>query len=222
MINKNDVLNAYIFRHACKAFDPEKKIGDDDFNYILETARLSPSSFGWEPWKFIIIQNPEVRARLKEVAWGAQGQLDTASHFMLMAARKTMDTKAGSDYIDYMAREIQHLPEDIVEMKLGFYKNFQEKDFDLTDDRKLFDWASKQIYIPLANMMTAAAMIGIDSCPMEGFDMEKIEAILKEEEILDTDQFGLSVMVAFGYRPADLELRDKTRQPQDKVVEWIK
>jgi nitroreductase len=92
----------------------------------------------------------------------------------------------------------------------------------LTDDRKLFDWAGKQVYIPLANMMTAAAFIGIDSCPMEGFDREKIEEILSKEGIIDTNEFGLAVMVAFGYRSPNAEIFPKTRQPIDKVVEWIK
>jgi nitroreductase len=214
-------LETYKFRYACKEFDAEKKISHEDFQFILETGRLSPSSFGWEPWKFIVVQNMDLREKLKEFAWGAQKQLPTASHFVLLMARKSVGTKAGSDYLKYMAKDVQKLPDEIINMKLDFYEKFQQKDFDLTDDRKLFDWASKQLYIPFANMMTAAAHIGIDSCPMEGFDMEKVEALLTKEGIIDTKQFGLAAMVAFGYRAPNSEVFPKTRQPIEKVVQWV-
>ncbi len=222
MINKKkDLLDAYSFRYACKEFDPSKKISEDDFNFILETGRLSPSSFGWEPWQFVVVQDMDLREKLKEFSWGAQGQLPTASHFVLLLARKSVDTRAGSDYLMHMSEKVQHLPEDIVKLKMDFYDNFQQNDFDLTDDRKLFDWATKQLYIPFANMMTAAAHIGIDSCPIEGFDREKVEAILKDNGVVDTDTFGLGAMVAFGYRPENLDLRPKTRQEMTDVVKWV-
>lgn len=220
-MEKLKLLEAYRFRYACKEFDPDKKISDEDFNFILETGILSPSSFGWEPWKFIVVQNSELRDKLKEFSWGAKRQLPTASHFVLLLARKSVDTKASSDYVKHIAEDIQKLPKDIVDMKLDFYKNFQQNDFDLTDERKLFDWASKQLYIPLANMMTSAAQIGIDSCPIEGFNREKLEQILEKEGI-DTAHFGLAVMVAFGYRAKDTRVPEKTRQPIGTVVEWIK
>ena len=124
-------------------------------------------------------------------------------------------------YVKYIAKDVQNLPEDIVDMKLDFYKNFQQNDFDLTDDRKLFDWACKQLYIPFANMMTSAAHIGIDSCPIEGFDREKVENILSEEGIIDTTQFGLGAMVAFGYRAKETRVPEKTRQSVSKVTQWI-
>ncbi|MEJ7185507.1 nitroreductase family protein, partial [Staphylococcus epidermidis] len=68
------------------------------------------------------------------------------------------------------------------------------------NERTLYDWASKQTYIALGNMMTTAALLGVDSCPMEGFDLDKVTEILSEEGILDTEHFGISVMVGFGYR----------------------
>lgn len=221
MNQKNEILNAYNYRYACKEFNPEKKIADDDFNFILETGRLSPSSFGWEPWKFVVVQKDSLRDELKKFTWGAQRQLPSASHFVLLLARKSVDTKADSSYIRYMAEQVQQLPEDITEMKLNFFKNFQENDFDLTDDRKLFDWASKQLYIPMANMMSSAAQIGIDSCPIEGFNSKQIDAILVKEGIIDIEQFGIAAMVSFGYRAEGTRIPEKTRQTVDKVVEWI-
>ncbi|PHB27629.1 NAD(P)H-dependent oxidoreductase [Bacillus pseudomycoides] len=219
---KEEILKAYQFRHACKEFDVNKKVSDKDFHFILETGRLSPSSFGFEPWKFVVIQNQDIRNKLLPVAWGVQKQLPTASHFVVILARKKEDMIYDSSYISNFMKNIQQLPEEVVTMKLGFYKAFQETDFQLFEsDRAMFDWASKQTYIALGNMMTAAAQIGIDSCPIEGFHQEKVEAILKEEGIVSGDTFGVSVLVAFGYR-AEEPKRDKTRQTMDMVVEWIK
>jgi len=219
---KYELLKAYYFRYACKAFDPEKKISDEDFEYILETGRLSPSSFGWEPWQFVVVQNMKLREKLMQSSWGAQRQLPTSSHFVLLLARKSTGTNPKSNYIKHIAEDVKKLPSETVELVLEYYKNFVNKDFDLTDDRKNFDWAAKQVYIPLANMMTAAAHIGIDSCPIEGFVRQDIENILEKEGVVDTNEFGLAVMVAFGYRAKDATIRTKTRQTQDKVVKWIK
>ena len=219
---KEEILKVYQFRHACKEFDVNKKVSDEDFHFILETGRLSPSSFGFEPWRFVVIQNQDIRNKLLPVAWGAQKQLPTASHFVVILVRKKEDMIYDSSYISNFMKNIQQLPEEVVTMKLGFYKAFQETDFQLLEsDRAMFDWASKQTYIALGNMMTAAAQIGIDSCPIEGFHQEKVEAILKEEGIVSGDTFGVSALVAFGYR-AEEPKRDKTRQTMDMVVEWIK
>ncbi|MBN4863246.1 NAD(P)H-dependent oxidoreductase, partial [Staphylococcus sp. EG-SA-32] len=84
------IIDAFHFRHATKEFDPTKKISDEDFNTILETGRLSPSSLGLEPWHFVVVQNKELREKLKAYSWGAQKQLDTASHFVLIFARKNV------------------------------------------------------------------------------------------------------------------------------------
>lgn len=218
---KENILKAYQFRHACKEFDPEKKISDEDFQFILETGRLSPSSFGFEPWKFVVVQNPALRERLKQVSWGAQKQLPTSSHFVIILARTKESLLANADYIQTFMSEIQHFPADVIETRTRVYQKFLESDFKLLEnDRAIFDWASKQTYIVLGNMMTAAAQIGIDSCPIEGYDQEAVERILKEEGILNDGEFGVSVMVAFGYRAHDPS-RPKTRRPMEQVVEWI-
>lgn len=216
MIDKQKILDAYKSRHACKLFDIEKIISDDDIKFILETARLSPSSFGFEPWHFVVVQNKNLRTKLKDNAWGATAKLDTASHFVLGLTMKSEMTKHNSRYINEFMKNVQELPENVIEDKGKMYETFQKSDFDLTDDRKLFDWASKQCYIPLANMMTSAAMIGIDSCPIEGFKQKETETILKNELGIDTNKFGLSYMVAFGYRVN--EPRPKTRRGFKNII----
>lgn len=217
-MNKQQLLNAFNFRHACKEFDVNRLIPEEDFEFILETARLSPSSFGFEPWHFLVVQDKNLREQLKSKAWGVTKKLDTASHIVIGLTMKSPLMKWDAEYIQYFMREIQKLPEEVVKGKGKFFETFQKSDFDLTDDRKLFDWAAKQNYIALGNMMTAAALIGIDSCPMEGFEQKETEAILRNSFGIDTDKFGVSYMVAFGYRV--MEPKAKTRRPLNQMVTW--
>jgi nitroreductase len=219
-ILKEEILKVFHFRHATKQFDPGKKIPADDFRIILETGRLSPSSFGFEPWRFVVVQNPELREKIKNTAWGAFGKLPEASHFVIILARTIMDTKYDSEYLRNHFTNFKRLPEDHMAKYLQRIEEFQKIDFNLLDgDRPLYDWASKQTYIALANMMTAAAQIGIDSCPIEGFSVEKMNQLLGEEGLLDDGHFGISVMVAFGYRVKDPN--PKTRRPYDDIVKWM-
>jgi nitroreductase len=217
-ITKTNILEAFSSRHACKEFDTTKNVSEEDFNFILKTAQLSPSSFGFEPWHFVVVQDKELRELLKPVAWGAPLKLDTANYFVLGLTMKSPMTKWDSEYINHMLTDIKQLPEDVKEMYLNFYKEFQEKDFDLNNDRHMFDWASKQNYIALANMMTSAALIGIDSCPIEGFHQEKTEQLLQDKFGIDTNKYGLSYMVAFGYRKE--EPREKTRRDINDLITW--
>ena len=218
-ISKKDIIDAFNFRHATKEFDVNQKLSDEDINFILQVANLSPSSFGFEPWHFIVVQDKELRELLKPVAWGAPLKLDTASHFVLGLSMKAPLTKWDSKYIMHMMKEVKQFPEDVVEMYSKFYREFQERDFDLDTDKKLFDWASKQCYIALGNMMTAAALNGIDSCPIEGFHQEKAEALLRDKFGVDTEKYGLSYMVAFGYRK-EAPAHPKTRRALEDVVTW--
>lgn len=217
---KKEILKAYQFRHATKEFDPNRKISEDDFNFILETARLSPSSMGLEPWKFLIIKNDELKQKLAEVSWGAVKQLPTASHFVVVLARTEKDTKYDKDYFAYQMMEIRQFSEELFAEKIQTYKTFQEDDLHLLDnERTMLDWACRQTYIALGNMMTAAAQIGIDSCPIEGFNFDKAQKILDAEGLLEDGKLGISVMVAFGYR--DKEPRPKTRRQMSEIVKWV-
>ncbi|MCL1886765.1 MAG: NAD(P)H-dependent oxidoreductase [Betaproteobacteria bacterium] len=219
MINKEAILSAFQFRHACKEFDPSRKISEADFDTILESGRLSPSSFGFEPWKFVVIQNMALREKLRAVSWGAQTQLPTASHYVaIMCYRDGMRFDAA--HVMHMMRDVQHLPDDAAMQKRERFRQFQEENHLLDTPRTLFDWAGKQAYIALGNMMTAAAFLGIDSCAIEGANLEASEAILADAGLTENGQLGLSVMAAFGYRLH--EPKAKTRQSMKEVVVWIK
>ncbi len=215
----DEIIKSFCFRHACKEFDRGRKIADDDFQAILETGRLSPSSFGFEPWYFLVVQNEKLREKLREFTWGGQKQIPTASHLVVILARKHHFMRYDSTYITNLMRRIQKLPDIAIAKKIEIYKKFQEHDFKLLDnERTLFDWACKQTYIALGNMMTSAAMMGIDSCPIEGFEYDRIEQTLAADFDIDTNKFGISCMVAFGFRVK--EGRKKTRQPMEDIVRW--
>ena len=218
---KEEILKAHRFRFACKEFDKNKKVAEEDLKFILEVGRLSPSSFGFEPWKFLVIENENLRQKILPVAWGVQRQMSTLSHLVIILARKKRDMIFSSDYIKYMVEDVHNIPGDLAEARIERYRNFQKEDFKLLEeDRNIFDWAVMQTYIAIGNMMTAAAEIGIDSCPIEGFHREKLEILLEKEEIIDREQFGVSSMVVFGYRKEDPK-RPKTRKSMEEVVEWI-
>jgi nitroreductase len=219
MASKEEVLAAFRFRHACKQMDPAKKIPEADFEAILEAGRLSPSSFGFEPWHFLVIQNPDLREKLKTVVWGAQGTLPSASHFLAILVRK--DMRFDQAYLDGYMRSVQKMEDAPRQARLARIRNFQENDFRLLDDpRFLLDWATRQCYIALGNMLTTAALIGVDSCPVEGFPREKTETLLAEEGVLDREIYSLAVMAAFGYRINPQPV--KIRRPMEEVVSWVK
>ncbi len=217
-MHTKDVLTVFNERYACKKFDSSKKIEANQFEVIMEAARLSPSSCGMEPWKFLLIENADVKNDIKDFSWGALNSLNGASHFVIGLSRKNV--VAESDYVRYISEEVKGIPYDQSKQQLDFFTNFQKNDFKLLDDpRYLFDWSSKQSYIALANMMTAAQMLGIDSCPIEGFDKQKLDNYLANNGYMNPDDFGVSYMVSFGYR--NEVRRQKQRLPMSDIFEII-
>ncbi|AMQ92686.1 NAD(P)H nitroreductase [Aggregatibacter actinomycetemcomitans] len=216
-VTKQQVLDAFHFRCATRYYDPARKISKEDFDYILELGRLSPSSVGSEPWQFLVIQNPELRQALKPVSWGMATQLDDASHVVVILANKNMRY----DSEDFRANlERRGLTEEQIQTNMVTYQRFQTQHINvLENDRTLFDWASKQTYIALANMMTGAALIGIDNCPIEGFNYAEVNRILAQTGAYNADKYAVSVAVTFGYRAKDI--RPKARKPLNEIVHWI-
>lgn len=215
-------LEAMRFRHACKEFEPGRCVPDEDFQVILETGRLSPSSFGFEPWKFLVVQNPALREKIRSLSWGGQGQLPTASHVVVLLARKPACMRPDSPYItETIMRKTQNLPEEMRVQRSDKFRNFLDDDFRLTgNERACFEWAARQCYIALGNMLTAAAVMRVDSCPIEGFSKEGLETLLEAEGLINREEFGVACMMAFGYRKK--EPRPKTRRPVEDVVQWVK
>jgi len=224
---QTQLMDAFQFRHACKVFDAQRKISDTEFNTILETARLSPSSFGFEPWQLLVIQSPAKRELFREFSWGANGafngsagQLGTASHFVILLAHTDVTMRARSEYLQQHLKQIKQLPDDVIDFMNGAYEKFQQQDFHIEGQRQTTDWSARQAYIALANMMTSAALMGIDSCPIEGFEFDKATEVLKTHFGVNTDVYKPAVMAAFGYR-ADEPTHSKTRREMENVVSWF-
>ncbi len=216
-ISKQQVLDAFHFRSACRYYNPNKKISREDMDYILELGRLSPSSVGSEPWKFIVLQNPQIREKIKPFCWGIKHPMDEMSHLVVILAKK--NARYDSEFFRISLEKRGLTPEQLV-TTIERYKSFQTNDIKvLENERTLFDWCAKQSYIALANMMTGAALIGIDSCPIEGFNYANVERILAEEGIFDSNEYGISCMVTFGYRAK--EIKQKYRKPAEEVISWI-
>ncbi|MCL1935202.1 MAG: NAD(P)H-dependent oxidoreductase [Defluviitaleaceae bacterium] len=214
---KKELLETFNYRYSVKEFDSTKKIDNEDFEFILEAGRLSPSSIGSEPWQFVVLQNPDIRQQIADISFGAKGQLPTASHVVIILVRK--DTWFDSKYIEYIAKEVRGFDDERYKKSIPMYESFQKDDMNIFDERTLLDWAIKQTYIALANMMTAAAYIGIDSCAIEGFNYDKARVILKNANILN-DDYDISVICAFGYRSIDPK-RPKTRRKLEDITTYI-
>ncbi len=114
MSKKQEILDAFHYRFACKEFDTTKKMSDEDFQFILETARLSPSSFGFEPWKLLVVENKELREALMPLSWGAQTQLPTADKFVILLARTKEALAPESEYIQNHLRNVAQMPDEVV------------------------------------------------------------------------------------------------------------
>ena len=206
----NQCMKAMDFRHACKIFDEKKKISEEDMRFILEVGRKSPSSFGMEAWKFLVITNEELKAKLRPVCWD-QVQVTSCSHLVIVLAGIDSVKVQSGEVKKRFARKINK--QETLDFYMQLYASHLKNT--LESDENIYAWTSKQSYIAAANMMTSAAFIGIDSCPIEGYEKNKVEQILQ----LDTTKFQLSLVLPFGYRaqpqPAQIRL------PFEDVVEFI-
>ncbi|MFC6877108.1 NAD(P)H-dependent oxidoreductase [Flavobacterium myungsuense] len=186
----NTFLENQNWRYATKKFDSTKKISTEDFNTLKEAIRLSSSSYGMQPYKIIMVENPEVRAQLQPAAWG-QSQIVDASHLLVFANI----TNFGNDDIDSVLNVFtseRGLPENALDGYGGFIKS---KIATLSEEVKNV-WTAKQTYLALGNLLNAAAELKIDVTPMEGFDPTAVN------EILGLEKLGLnaSLLATIGYR----------------------
>jgi len=207
----NDFMKAMDFRHACKVFDESKKISDEDMKFILEAGRKSPSSFGMEAWKFLVITNEDLKAKLRPACWD-QVQVTSCSHLVVvLTGINSVKVETGIPKQRFARR---NMPQEKLDFYLGLYAG--HLDNVLNSDENIYSWTVRQTYIAAGNMMTGAAFIGIDSCPIEGFDKAEVEEILN----LDTSKYQLSMVLPFGYRIN--EQSSQQREAFDDIIEFIK
>ncbi|MBC7846420.1 MAG: NAD(P)H-dependent oxidoreductase [Flavobacterium sp.] len=178
------------WRYATKKFDSTKKISTEDVNTLKEAIRLSSSSYGLQPYKVIIVENPELRAKIQPAAWG-QSQIVEASHLIIFANRTNINEVEVDAYFENISKT-REIPLEALSGYQGFMKG---KINDLSEDAQNI-WNSKQTYLALGNLLNAAAELKIDVTPMEGFVPAQVN------EILGLKELGLnaSLIAAVGYR----------------------
>ncbi|MCE9611922.1 MAG: NAD(P)H-dependent oxidoreductase [Chthoniobacter sp.] len=188
------LLTQLKWRYATKKFDPAKKIAIAVWSALEEALVLTPTSYGLQPLKFLVLTDPALRAQLVPISWGQTQPVD-CSHFVIFAAR-AQNTEADVDrYISRMA-EVRGVTSEA----LAGFKNVLVGDVVNGPRGKVaLEWAARQAYIALGNFMTAAALVGVDTCPMEGFDPAKYDEVLG----LPAQGFHAVVACAAGYRAVD-------------------
>ena len=208
-----DVVARMKWRYATKEFDPAKPVSADDWASLEQALVLAPSSFGLQPWRFIVVTDQATKAWLLPASWN-QAQIVDASHVVVFATRTEL---VDADIDDYIARisEVRGLT---IESQAG-YRRMMAGYLLPRDTGFIREWGAKQTYIALGTLMTAAAMIGVDVCPIEGFDPAKYDEILG----LTAQGYTSVVVAAAGHRTdGDKYARlPKVRYPNDRVVSHV-
>lgn len=193
-IKNTDLLEALQWRYATKKFDATKKISENDWQTLQNALILSPSSYGLQPWKFIVLTDPKLREQLVEHSWG-QRQVVDGSHYVVMCIKKDLDKNHIAKFIDRTA-EVRGVERD----KFAGYEGMMISDLVEGPRHAIInEWSSRQVYIALGNLMTCAALMGIDTCPMEGFIPNEYDRILE----LDKQGLASRVCCVLGYRATD-------------------
>lgn len=212
--NDEQLLNQLHWRYATKQFDPQRKISAADWATLEEALWLTPSNGGLQPWKFVVITDPAVRAKLTPASFG-QAQIEAASHLVVFAA-KTNFSEADVDPHLKNASEIQGAPLDALAPLRGMLVGTIIR---ALDEPARNAWARDQVYLALGNLLTSAALLGIDACPMEGFDRSQYDEILG----LKAQRLASGVIATLGYRlPTDkYATAPKVRFPMEEVFTHI-
>jgi len=190
-ISTDQLLAAQNWRYATKQFDASKKIPTAVWAALEDSLILSPSSYGLQPWQFCVIESSDLRTSLRPHSWN-QSQVTDASHLVVFAIPKKVDVPYMERYLDRIA-EVRSVSVE----SLGFYRDMMMGDV-ITGPRSAWvhEWAARQVYIALGNFMTSAALVGIDTCPLEGIDPGQYDAILN----LPAMGYNTVVACAAGYR----------------------
>lgn len=208
-VENSVLLQQLQWRYAVKKFDASRVVSDADWQTLQQALVLTPSSYGLQPWQFVVITDSALKGQLPPISWG-QNQVRDASHVVVLAVR---DPFGQPDIDRFVARtaEVRGISTDAL---AGMRKMMMQGL--LAPGFSTLEWATRQVYIALGNLMTSAAMLGIDTCPMEGIEAEKYDALLN----LPATGYRTAVVCPIGYRTNDDKYANlaKVRFPADTVV----
>ena len=201
------------WRYATKNFDNTRKVNQTDLEKLKEAVRLSPSSYGLQLYKVLIIEDPAIRKKLKPASWDQQ-QITDASHLFLFCNFKEIRTGDIDTFLRLRA-EVQNLDPG----SLHNFGDFMKSKLGALQEAAAKSWTARQTYIALGTLLVACAELKIDACPMEGFEPEKYDEILK----LGEKGLSASVLAAIGYRSGEdqLQYAPKVRKPLEVLFETI-
>jgi nitroreductase len=213
-VTNEQLTRALEWRYATKVFDPSRTIAPEAWAALERALILSPSSFGLQPYKFLVITDAATRAKLVPHAWG-QKQVTDCSHFVVFAGRTTMDAGHIDRFIQHVSTVRSIPPESLKsyrDMMVGSLVGGSNSD-------RIPEWAARQVYIAIGNLMTCAALLKVDACPIEGFVPEKFDEILN----LKGTGFASVVCCALGYRAAGDKYASlaKVRLPESELIQRI-
>jgi len=210
---KDEILSQLNWRYAVKKYDPTKKLSDEDWAFLEEAMTLAPSSMGLQPYKFVVITDDEIKARLRPAAFG-QSQITDASHIVVFAYKKTYGDDDAEHFIERIA-EVRGQSRDSLR---DYEQNIKASTKRASEGGYLETWNSRQAYIALGFLLETAALLGIDATPMEGFDAEQFN------EILGLTDHSAVAVAALGYRDEEndwLANLRKVRLPRHELVQHV-
>jgi nitroreductase len=190
----SSLIAALNWRYATKKFDPQKTIPAETWNALEQSLVLAPSSIGLQPWKFVVVTDPAVKAQLVQASY-RQTQAADCSHFLALAVRRDIDAEHVDRHIQRMVEVRGITLESLAKFRAMTMSNLERA----REAGTLDTWQTHQIYIALGQFMACAAVLGVDTCPMEGIEPSKYDEILG----LAGTEFGTVVACAAGYRVAD-------------------
>jgi nitroreductase len=207
----SQLLDSLNFRYATKQFDPARPIDAAAWEVLEQALVLSPSSFGLQPWRFLVIDDPDLRQRLRQHSWN-QSQITDAARLVVFTTRTDLTEPDIDRFMSRLAAVQGREP-----ATLDGYRNIVVSFAAAMNREARHAWNARQTYIALGQFMTAAAMIGIDTCPIEGFDPAGYDEVL---ELADSG-YATTVVCAAGYRSADdkYAAAPKTRFPLEELIE---
>ncbi|RZJ33706.1 MAG: NAD(P)H-dependent oxidoreductase [Chryseobacterium sp.] len=206
-------LEALSRRYSVKKFNPESIIPQEILLNILEAGKLAASSQGLQPYKIFVIESKEMKEKLIPAFYNPS-QISTCSHLIVLISKKSMEENYLDGYFNHISEVREHPVENLDLFRKSITKHFSRQEHD-----DILNWAEKQSYIVLANLMYAAAIENVDTCPMEGFRQDLIEEILD----IDTEKQKVTVTLALGYRSEEDQFQHmkKVRKPNDKLFKFM-
>ena len=212
-ISNEEILEKLNWRYAVKTYNPTKKVSDADWKILEQSLVLSPSSYGLQPYKFVVVTDPAIREKLKPAAWG-QSQITDSSHLVVITYKKVLTDADVEHFVDRIA-EVRSVPRESLTDYENVMKGSAKK---AVGEGYIETWNSRQAYIALGFLLETAALMGIDATPMEGFDPAQFN------EILGLTDYSAVVLAAVGYRDTEkdwLANLPKVRFPNEELIQRV-